>query len=100
VDQMNTSNQNFGGRARAAASSSATSFSSSVDMARSPENVDTQGARPFLLTVQDVATLLQISERQVYRIVKTGELFAVRLGKRILRFRPQDVDALVTARLS
>ena len=45
-----------------------------------------------VLTKKEVATLLQISETQVPRIVAEHKLQAQRLGHRTLRFRPEAVD--------
>jgi excisionase family DNA binding protein len=45
-----------------------------------------------LLTVNELARHLGISKWTVYRLVRDGEIRAVRVGERI-RFRPADVDA-------
>jgi excisionase family DNA binding protein len=47
-----------------------------------------------LLTAQDVAQALNVSERSVRRWIATGELPVVRLG-RTVRIRPQALDALI-----
>ncbi len=39
------------------------------------------GARPQLLTVGEVATMLRVSNMTVYRLIKNGEMPAVRVGK-------------------
>ena len=44
-----------------------------------------------LLTVNELARHLGISKWTVYRLVRSGEVRAVRVGERI-RFRPADVD--------
>jgi excisionase family DNA binding protein len=44
-----------------------------------------------LMTVKGLAEYLQVSKRQVYRLIADG-LPAVRLGPRCLRFRVADVD--------
>lgn len=49
-----------------------------------------------LLTVADVAEMLQVSKPTVHRMKATGRLRAVRFG-RSLRFRPDDVAALIDA---
>jgi excisionase family DNA binding protein len=36
---------------------------------------------PDLLTVAEVATLLRVSRMTVYRLIHTGELSAIRLGR-------------------
>jgi excisionase family DNA binding protein len=41
------------------------------------------------LTVQEVADLMRVSTMTVYRIIKSGELPAVRVGR---SFRVRDVD--------
>ena len=48
--------------------------------------------RDVLLTVNELAQHLGISRWTVYRLVRSHELPAVRVGERI-RFRPADVDA-------
>lgn len=44
------------------------------------------------LTVQEVADLMRVSTMTVYRLIKSGELPAVRVG-RAFRMRDTDVDA-------
>ena len=48
--------------------------------------------QPRLLTVQEVADLLRVSNMTVYRLIKRGELRALRVGKNY-RIRQQDLDA-------
>jgi len=48
-----------------------------------------------LLDVQDVAQVLNVSRRTVWRLVATGRLPAVRLGPQVVRFRHQDLQRLV-----
>ena len=43
------------------------------------------------LTVQEVADIMRVSTMTVYRIIKSGELPAVRVGR---SFRVRDVDVL------
>jgi excisionase family DNA binding protein len=50
-----------------------------------------------LLTVTEVADRAQVSVRTVWRWVDEGRLPIVRLGPRIVRFHPHDVDVLLTA---
>jgi excisionase family DNA binding protein len=45
-----------------------------------------------VLTKKEVAALLQISEKQVQRLVAEKKLQAQRLGHRTLRFRPESVE--------
>jgi len=43
------------------------------------------------MTVAEVAQLMRVSTMTVYRLIKAGELPAVRVG-RSYRLRPSDVD--------
>lgn len=49
------------------------------------------------LTVQEVADLMRVSTMTVYRLIKSGELRAVRVG-RSFRVRDVDVDAYLGSR--
>jgi excisionase family DNA binding protein len=49
---------------------------------------------PLLLTVDDVARLLNIGRTQVYALVRDGELESVKIG-RSRRFLPEQVDAYI-----
>jgi excisionase family DNA binding protein len=49
------------------------------------------------LTVQEVADIMRVSTMTVYRIIKSGELPAVRVG-RSFRVRDVDVDTYLGAR--
>jgi excisionase family DNA binding protein len=57
--------------------------------------------RPFtearLLTVNEVADLLRVSRMTVYRMIKDGEMPAVRVG-RGYRLREDDVDTYLSDR--
>jgi excisionase family DNA binding protein len=55
------------------------------------------GARPSLWTLSDVALYLRISERQIRREVAGRRLRCVRIGRRLL-FDPADVSRFVAAR--
>ena len=48
-------------------------------------------ARPRLLTVAEVADLMRVSTMTVYRLIKAGDLRAVRVGKSY-RLTEEDVD--------
>lgn len=48
------------------------------------------------LTVQEVADLMRVSSMTVYRLIKSGELRAVRVG-RSFRVRQEDVDGYLEA---
>lgn len=58
-------------------------------------------ARPYvgdrLLTVGEVASLMRVSNMTVYRLIKAGQLAAIRVGKNY-RIRESDVDRYLTAR--
>ncbi len=49
------------------------------------------------LTVQEVADLMRVSSMTVYRLIKAGDLPAVRVG-RSFRVSDTDVDAYLAAR--
>ena len=57
-------------------------------MAQSP-------ARARLLTVSEVADQLRVSTMTVYRLIKSGELRAARVGKSY-RLREEDIDAYLS----
>ena len=48
-----------------------------------------------LLTARQVADLLQIHARSVWRLVATGQLKAVRLGSKMVRFRLTDIEEFI-----
>jgi excisionase family DNA binding protein len=50
-----------------------------------------------LLTVKDVAQFLQCSIRKVQRMIDTGELEAIRIG-RLVRVRPEALQALIESK--
>ena len=49
------------------------------------------------LTVAEVASLLRVSTMTVYRLIKGGELGAVRIGKSY-RIREDDIDRYLASR--
>ena len=53
-----------------------------------------------LLRASDVARLLSVSARAVYRWAESGELASVRLSDRAVRFREEDVAEFVGASVS
>jgi excisionase family DNA binding protein len=53
--------------------------------------------KPSYLTVAEVAGQLRVSNMTVYRLVQSGELAAVRVG-RSYRIREDDVDRFLAAR--
>jgi excisionase family DNA binding protein len=48
--------------------------------------------RPRFLTVAEVASMLRVSTMTVYRLIKSGQLPAARVGKSY-RVREEDVDS-------
>ena len=60
-----------------------------------PSNSKIHGA---LLSVSDVAEALAVSERTVRRMIASGEISIVRLGRSV-RVRQLDIDALIGRQL-
>lgn len=56
-----------------------------------------QGARVRFLTVAEVAQMMRVSTMTVYRLIKAGDLAAIRVGKSY-RIKEDDVDAFIAAR--
>jgi excisionase family DNA binding protein len=54
-------------------------------------------AKARFLTVQEVAGMLRVSSMTVYRLIKAGDLPAVRVG-RSFRVQEADVDAYLASR--
>lgn len=54
-----------------------------------------EGGGP-LLTVAEVAEVLRVSNMTVYRLIKAGQLAAIRVGKNY-RIRQRDLDAYLNA---
>ena len=54
-------------------------------------------ARARFMTVAEVAELLRVSSMTVYRLIKAGDLAAVRIGKSF-RVREDDVDRYLASR--
>jgi excisionase family DNA binding protein len=50
-----------------------------------------------LLTVGEVATMMRVSNMTVYRLIKSGQLAAIRVGKNY-RIRRGDVERYLTDR--
>lgn len=50
-----------------------------------------------LLTVGEVAQVMRVSNMTVYRLIKSGQLAAIRVGKNY-RIRRSDVDRYLTDR--
>lgn len=58
-----------------------------------------QHSRARFLTVAEVAELLRVSTMTVYRLIKSGELPAARIGKSY-RVREDDIDAYLEAQFT
>ena len=56
-------------------------------------------SRGRFLTPREVADLLRVSSMTVYRLIKPGELRAVRVGK-AYRILEEDVDAYLAGRFT
>ena len=54
-------------------------------------------ARARLLTVAEVAGLMRVSTMTVYRLIKAGDLAAIRVGKSY-RIKEDDIDDFLAAR--
>jgi excisionase family DNA binding protein len=50
-----------------------------------------------LLTVGEVATIMRVSNMTVYRLIKSGQLAAIRVGKNY-RLRRSDIEHYLTER--
>ena len=59
----------------------------------------TSSSRPRFLTPAEVAEQLRVSSMTVYRLIKSGELRAARIGKSY-RISEDDVDTYLQARFS
>lgn len=66
-------------------------------LAKEQSQTSGAGSVPQLLTVPDVARMLCLHEKTVYRLVRSGQLPCVRLGSRV-RFHPTDVLRWLSAR--
>lgn len=53
--------------------------------------------RTRFMTVAEVATLMRVSTMTVYRLIKAGDIAAVRVGKSY-RIREEDVDGFLSSR--
>jgi excisionase family DNA binding protein len=54
-------------------------------------------ARARFLTVAEVAELMRVSTMTVYRLIKSGDLPSVRVGKSY-RLREEDIDSFLAKR--
>ncbi len=66
-------------------------------MKKAPERATSgAAATPLLLRLREVAGLLSVSERQVWSLIRAGELAPIRPpGIRVIRVAREDVLALV-----
>jgi excisionase family DNA binding protein len=53
---------------------------------------------PRLLTIKDVARLLQVSDKTIRRLIESRDLPAIKLGAQ-WRIRPRDLELFVRERL-
>ena len=53
--------------------------------------MNSRASRPAFLTTSDVLSCLKVDPRTIYRLIKTGELPAVRIGRQ-WRFRRDDLN--------
>ena len=59
-----------------------------------PGSIPDVGTAPRLLRYKQAAEVLQVSERTVFTLVKTGKLMATRFGKSV-RIDRHDLDAFI-----
>jgi excisionase family DNA binding protein len=59
---------------------------------------DESGLGDRLLVVREVAELMRVSNMTVYRLIKAGDLPAMRVGKNF-RIRSSDVEAYLAGRV-
>jgi len=52
----------------------------------------TESTTPAFLTMDEVLGYLRVTSRTIYRLIKAGDLPAVRIGRQ-WRFRQSDLDA-------
>jgi excisionase family DNA binding protein len=55
------------------------------------QEIEGQGIRSEFLTVSEVARLMRVSNMTVYRLIRSGDLQAVRIGNRY-RLRESEVS--------
>ena len=51
--------------------------------------------KTHLLTAEDIATMLDLKIQTVYTIARRGELKKVKLSRKCLRFRADDVEQFI-----
>jgi excisionase family DNA binding protein len=57
--------------------------------------VNEQQQKPRLLTAEDIAIMLGLKVQTVYTMARRGELEKVKLSRRCLRFRADDVERFI-----
>jgi excisionase family DNA binding protein len=60
------------------------------------QGVWTVNEQPVLLTVREVAASMRVSTMTVYRLIRSGVLPAIRVGKHF-RIRARDLDSFLEA---
>ena len=69
-----------------------------IRMCRNPEvegqRTDSRGKTRFL-TAREVAEILSITQRTVWRMVERGQLTPAKISRRFTRFRAEEIDSLV-----
>ncbi|MGD0138513.1 MAG: helix-turn-helix domain-containing protein [Tepidisphaeraceae bacterium] len=53
--------------------------------------------QPLLVSAEDAARLLSISKRSLWRLVSQGRVHRVKFSKRLVRFRTDEISALVSS---
>jgi excisionase family DNA binding protein len=56
-----------------------------------------QRVEPILLTVRQAANVLNLSERTLFSLTKTGKIPVVRIGDRGIRYDPADLRAWINS---
>ena len=59
---------------------------------------DGEGRLPDLVDAEQVAHSRGVSEEMVYALARTGDLCSVSIGRRLIRFHPDDVSDFVDSR--
>lgn len=65
-----------------------------------PAATSPPAAPPRLLTYRQFAEALGVSKRSVYEWVRTGQVTPVRLGPKVVRFHPDELDRVAREGIS
>ena len=69
-----------------------------IRVCRNPEvestRTDSHGKTRFL-TAREVAEILSVTQRTVWRMVERGQLTAAKISRRLTRFRTEEIESLV-----